>query len=355
MSKFHSLKQHTKKRSKLWIVFLLPIVIIGVTVAIAAGWYTQNLRPVSSSDEQVVVTIPIGATVPEIADTLLQRGLIRSTLAFDIYTRIQNDRNKLQAGGYKLMASQSVSEIVDKLVSGDVATDLFTILPAQRLDQVKSAFIQAGFNSDEVKAGFDPTQYAEHPALQFKPRGESLEGYLYPESYQRTSSSTVESIIVASLDQMALVLTPSLEADLQKVGLNMHDAVILASIVEREVPAASGVRSTVAQVYLKRLNESILLQADPTAQYGTLLATGTEAGWKEYDTPYNTYIYSGLPPGPIVNVSASALYAVANPTQTDYLYFVADDADQTTTHFSRTLEEHEAATIKYCKVKCSSY
>jgi UPF0755 protein len=154
---------------------------------------------------------------------------------------------------------------------------------------------------------------------------------------------------------MAKVLDTELVQKLDNQGLSIHEAVTLASIIENEVPAASGDRNTVSQVYQKRLAEGILLQADPTARYGTILATGSDDGWRNYDSPYNTYIYAGLPPGPISNVSQSSLEAVANPTDTDYLFFVADDNDETTTHFSRTFAEHEAAIEKYCQIKCSSY
>jgi UPF0755 protein len=354
MAAFHIHRQHAQKSSKLWLLLFLPILLL-TTLAIAYGWYTTNTSPLSDSKQEIVVIVQVGKSAPEIGVQLEELGVIKSARAFDIYTRIDGSRNNLQAGGYKFTPSLSVEEIVNKLVNGEVATDLITILPAQRIDQIRAVFLKAGYSREEIQAGFNPDQYSSHPALLYKPVGASLEGYLYPETYQRTSITTVEEIIRASLDETATVITQELIQKIQAQGLNVHEAVILASIVEREVPSASDDRSTVAQVYLKRLREGIMLQADPTAQYGALLATGTQDGWKNYDSPYNTYLYTGLPPGPISNISESSLQAVANPTTTDYLFFVADDDDDNVTHFARTLAEHQQNIRNYCQIKCSSY
>jgi UPF0755 protein len=355
MAAFHVHKQYVRNKSNGWVFLLIPLIFIFMSFIAMFGWYTTNIAPLSDSQEEIIITVEVGRSAPQIGRLLEESMVIKSATAFDIYTRLDGSRNNLQAGGYKLSPSLSVAQIVEKLVKGDVATDLITILPAQRIDQIRAAFLRAGFSRDEIIKGFDPKQYADHPALQFKPIDANLEGYLYPETYQRTSITTVEDIIVSSLNETATVLTSDIQQQLQTQGLGIHEAIILASIIEKEVPAASGDRNTVAQVYLKRLREGILLQADPTAQYGALLATGTQDGWRNYDSPYNTYIYPGLPPGPISNISQSSIQAVANPTQSDYLFFVADDNDDNVTHFARTLQEHEQNIRNYCRVKCSSY
>jgi UPF0755 protein len=356
MAAFRMNKQYKERRHSIgFVLFLVPILVLVISAAIALGWYKHNLQPVSGSEEEVIVTVLVGATVPDVGAMLQREGLIRSPFAFDLYMRLNNYRGRLQAGGYKFTPSQSVQEIADELINGQVLSDLFTILPAQRIDQVRATLIAAGYTVEEVDKAMKADNYASHPALAGKPPGASLEGYLYPESFRITKDTPVKQIIEASLDEMAEALTPALLEKFQAQGLTVHQAIIVASIVENEVPAASGDRSTVAQVYLKRLRDSIPLQADPTARYGTVIATGSKTGWRTYDTPYNTYLYPGLPPGPISNVSTSSLEAVANPSNTDYLYFVADDGDDNVTHFSRTLAEHEAATRKYCQVKCSSY
>jgi UPF0755 protein len=349
MSKFHLHRQHVKKRSKLWILFLMPIIIFGSAAAASVVWYTKNLEPVSDSSEQVVVTIPIGATIPEIADTLIQRGLIRSTLAFDIYTRIQNDRDKMQAGGYKFAPSESTQDIVARLVSGDVATDLFVILPAQRLDQLRSSFVAGGYSVEEVDEALDPSNYANHPALVDKPEGASLEGYIYPESYRKTSDTPLKIIIESALDLLDQAFTPKIVEALKAGGLDRHQAIIMASIVEKEVSSAED-RRTVAQVFLKRYKIGMMLGSDVTAFYGADVA-GLERSVFA-DTPYNTRIYEGLPVGPISNVGFEAINAVAFPSDTDYLFFVS--GDDGVTYFSKTIEEHEALAAQHCIELCKS-
>ncbi len=354
MARFHIHRQHkTGPRWWLWLL-VIPVFVFIVLVAVA-GWYGSNLQPLSDSQEEVIITIPIGTSTPDVGRILEDRKVIRSAIAFDWYTRLNNYHNDLQAGGYKFSPSQSVEEIVTQLRGGDTAKDLVTILPAQRIDQVKAAFIEAGYSAEEVESALKPAQYAGHPALVDLPVGASLEGYLYPESFQRSFDTRLTEIVKASLDETAKVLTKDLIAKLDAQGLSIHQAVTLASIIENEVPAASGDRNTVAQVYLKRIAEGILLQADPTARYGTILVTGSDNGWRNYDSPYNSYIYAGLPPGPISNVSESSLLAAASPTNTNYLFFVADDNDDNVTHFSNTFAEHEAAIQKYCRIKCASY
>jgi UPF0755 protein len=281
---------------------------------------------------------------------LQEKGLIKSAFSFDIYTRINNNRGKLQAGGYKFTPSQSVPEIVEHLVNGDVATDLFTILPAQRLEQIRASFIESGYSQTEVQQAFKPENYANHRALVGKPAGAGLEGYLYPDSYQISDQTTVEEIVTASLDEMADALTAEVRAKYEQEGLSIFEAITLASIVEREV-SNSDERAIVAQVFLKRYKAGIMLGSDPTALYGALLV-GIEPSVFA-DTPYNTRLYVGLPPGPINNVSKASLEAVAFPADTDYLFFVSGDDGKT--YFSNTLEEHEALTAQHCIELCKSY
>lgn len=354
MGKFHAGKQHKGGVSRLWLFLVaVPFVFIFAVVSAAAYWYQANLKPLSDDETEVIVSIPEGASAQEIGRLLEAEGVIRSSTAFDWYTGLNDFRGKMQAGGYRFSKNDSVQEIVARLLAGDVASDLVIVLPARRLDELKASFIGYGFSSGEVEDALKPENYLDHPALGYKPTGASLEGYIYPDSYQRTDRTSLQAIVRLALDELDGVITADLRQALANQGLSVHQAIILASIVEREVPAASGDRPTVAQVYLKRLRDGMLLQADPTALYGKLLATGVTDGWREYDSPYNTYRYSGLPPGPIANVSALSLQAVAFPAQTDYLYFVSGDDDKT--YFARTLAEHENNVATHCRRKCASY
>lgn len=338
-----------QSRIKVYIVagIAILIVLLVVGVGFIRKTYLDNLKPVSSRQQAHVVTIAPGSTSSEIADNLYAKKAIRSDWAFEWYIRNHQLRDQLKAGTYVVYESQSVQEIVKTLVSGKEATDLVTILPGKRLGQIRDALIKADFKAEEVDAALEPAQYAEHPALTDKPADANLEGYLYPESFQKTAQTTPQEVIKQSLDQMQLRLTPEIRQAYSKQGLTVHQAVILASIVEQEVSNAPD-RAQVAQVFLKRYKDNMSLGSDPTAFYGAIM-DGQPASVL-YDSPYNTRMHAGLPPGPIGNASESSLKAVAFPAQTDWVYFVAGDDGKT--HFSKTLQEHEDLTRRYCTKLC---
>ncbi len=340
------------KRSKLSvlvIVFVILVVIVTGAIFFVRKSYYDHLKPVSASQRTQLVTIPMGSSVKEIGGLLEKQGVIRASWAFEWYVRNNNLRDSIQAGTYSLRPNQSVQEITNELTQGKVATDLVTILPAQRIDQVKKAFVASGFSQQEVDKAFEPTQYENHPALVDKPKGASLEGYLYPESFQKTAETSPKTIITASLNEMQKHLTPELRAGMVRQGLTVHEGVILASVVDQEVSNPED-KKVVAQVFLRRLREGRALESDATAVYGAIM-NGAKPSLT-YDSEYNTYTHKGLPPSPISNVSKSGLDAVANPAKTNYLFFVAGDDGKT--YFSQTLEEHEQLVKEHCKKLCSS-
>lgn len=327
-------------------IAVIVVLALGATLLVRT-MYNNALKPVSNSQNLVFVTVETGASVQEIAKALKNENVIRESWAFEWYVRNNGLTGELKAGTYALTPSQSVPEIAEIVARGEVATDLVTIVPGTRLDQIEAALVNSGFAPDDVERALNPALYANHPALVDKPRKASLEGYLYPESFQKTNATQPEDVIEASLDEMQKRLTPQLRARIAKQGLSIHEGIILASIIEQEVPNAAD-RPKVAQVFLSRLKQGIKLESDATAPYGAIL--DNEPPSLTYDSPYNTYLYNGLPPGPISNFTESALTAVANPANTDFLYFVSGDDGKT--HFSRTLQEHEANVEQYCTKLC---
>ncbi len=347
------------RKQKNWRRIIASVLLVSLFVVLASVFlirreYNQNLRPVSASQKNVIFTVQKGASVQEVGASLKEAGLIRSSWAFEWYFRTNNLREYLKAGTYNLRPNLSVSEIADVITQGRVATDLVTIIPGLRLDQVRSTLIDKyGFSAASVDAALDPSNYNDHPALVDKPKNASLEGYLYPESFQKTAETNPQTIIRSSLDQMQKYLTPELRAGIVRQGLTVHQGVILASVIEQEVSDGAD-KKTVAQVFLKRLKEGRLLQSDATASYGAVLSGEANRLNREellmYDSKYNTYLHKGLTPTPISNVSISSLEAVSNPSKTDYLYFVSGDDGKT--YFSRTLAEHEALTKEHCTQLC---
>lgn len=344
-------KQEPQKRSWLLRFVLVTLILLGLLVGSAVvvrRTYHDNLKPVSKSETQKLVTVPQGASVQDIAHDLKEAGLIRQTWAFEWYVRSHDLRDSLKAGTYSFSPSQSTPDIVNVIAEGEVATDLVTVLPGTRIDQIRAMLINSGFKPADVDEALNPANYAGHPALVDKPAGASLEGYIYPESFQKTAETTPKEIITASLDEMQKRLTPAVRAGITKQGLSVYEGITLASIIEKEVSKPED-KAIVAQVFLKRLNEGMKLESNVTVLYGAVLAN-QENPTLSLDSPYNTYTNTGLPPGPISNVTDSSLLAVVNPAQTDYLFFVAGDDGNT--YFSTNAQQHEEQVKKYCHEKC---
>jgi len=339
-------KRHWPKR--LFILAAIIIVVAVLATIYVRHVYNENLKPVNSSTVSQKVTIQQGASVNQIASLLQDKGLIRSAWVFKLYVSSKEVRSALQAGTYSLEPSQSLPEIVGQLTHGKIATTQVTILPGQRLDQIRDRLIKDGFSASDVATALDANQYKNNPALVDKPDGASLEGYLYPDTFQQANTSDAKSVVEQSLQEMQDHLTPDLRSAFAKQGLSTYQGIILASIVESEVSRTAD-RAQAAQVFLKRLQQDMALGSDVTAYYGSLLAGQGQS--VKYDSPYNTLLHKGLPPTPISNVSDSSLNAVAHPASTDWLYFVT--GDDGVTHFSKTLQDHEALTQQYCHKLCA--
>ncbi len=323
-----------------WVAIIVACLAVMAVIGGVRYYYQTNLRALNNSQSSVSFTIPTGTVLRQTATKLQDEKIIKSGWAFERYVRNHSAENQIKAGTYELSPSYDVSQIVSIITEGKVATNLITILPGKRLDQIKKTFINAGFSSQGVDAAFNPDKYDNHPALVDKPKNASLEGYLYPESFQRTTDTSAEDIIRSSLDEMQKRLTPELRQAFSDQGLSVYRAVTLASIVEKEVSKPSD-RAKVAQVFLLRLKQGRRLESDATTTYAKALGS----------VAYDTYAIDGLPPGPISNVTESSLNAVAHPAGTDWLYFVSGDDGNT--YFSHTLDEHQALTAQHCKKLCS--
>jgi UPF0755 protein len=307
---------------------LFALLFLGTAVSAGYYFYRQQLKPVSSSQTVKLIKIASGSTLDQIAQQLKAAGLIRNVWVFKYYITSHSLQNDLQAGEYELQPRMAVSEIMAVLTHGKVVTNLLTITPGKRIDQIQERFKEDGYARLDIEAALNPATYAGNPALVDLPAGtQTLEGYLYPESYQRTSATTPQDIVTAALLQMQQRFTPQIKDAFVRQGLTPYQGLVLASIVEREVHSDAD-RAQAAQVFLKRLRVGMRLESDATKFY------------------YNTYSQDGLPPHPISNVSESSLKAVANPANTDWLYFVA--GNDGVTRFSKTFAEHEENIRRTC-------
>ncbi len=329
------------------IVLILGILFIAGGITVIKTWYSASLKPLSSSSQVVNFTVKSGDSVKVIGANLQKAEIIRSGKAFETYVRANPFDRNLQAGTYALSASMNVRTIAHKIASGAVARNFLTILPDKRLEQIKQAFAVAGYSSDEISSAFNPAAYKGHPALASLSAGASLEGYLYPESFQQQADTRATTIVRKSLDEMNKHLTPDLVQGFAVQKLTTFQAITLASIVNQETDDAA-YQPIVAQVFYSRLRQNIALGSDVTAFYASAMAGTTKSvGIK---SPYNTRLYPGLPPGPIGNVTANSLNAVAYPSSTNYLFFVAGDDKKL--YFSHTVAEHEQAIAAHCKLGC---
>lgn len=341
-----------KSSSTRWLkplAITLGIILIFALVMVVGGarYLSVNLKSVSSSTQTQEISVTAGMSTNEIAASLYKKGLIRSETAFKWYVTSRNAARYLQAGTYELSPNLTTPEIVSRLTRGKVATELVTIQPGLRLDQIKASLVKQGFSSEEVDAALNPSQYENLPVLASKPKGNNLEGYLYPESFQRTADTKLSSIIEQSLNLMNRNLTPDILQGFKDQELTVYQGITLASIVEKEVVNQED-RAQAAQVFIKRTKINMPLGSDVTAFYASELAgKGQDV---TFDSPYNTRIYPGMPPTPISNVSESSLKAVSDPADTDWVFFVSGDDGNT--YFSKTVEEHEALTKKYCIELC---
>jgi UPF0755 protein len=333
-----------------WLLVVLALLLVAVAAALFAGysWYQDALQARSDSSEAIKVTVESGETADMIATKLEQKGVIKSALAVQIYVKL-NGKGNIKAGSYMFSPNQPPAEILQWLNDGRVDTFKVTILPGQTLADIKNALQKYGYAAEEIDAAF-ARQYS-HPLLADKPPTATLEGYLYPETYFVTSDTTVEQLLVAAFDEFEKqVTTKNLRTALAQQKFTLFQGVVLASIIEKEVTREPDQRQ-VAQVFETRLKEGMVLGSDVTYHYAAKMLG--IAPNPDIDSPYNTRKFGGLPPGAIANFHISALEAVANPAQGDYLFFVA--GDDGTTHFSRTNAEHEANVRQYCKKLCSTF
>ncbi len=345
-----------------WSLLALGIVLLLSLITAIGGymWYQSALAPVSSDKnaDRVRLTIETGSTPSQIGDLLMDKKLIRSKQAFDFYTRLTGTQNNLQAGAYRLSPAESTPDIVKHLVSGNVDEITITFYPGATLEDntdradskkvdVTTILRRAGYSDAEIATGLKKSY--NHPVFSGKPTSADLEGYVYGETYNFATSATVEDILTRTFDELYKVVQDNkLEAAYKAQGLTLYEGITLASIIQREVPAADD-QKQVAQVFLKRYREGTVLGSDITAYYGAdkLGVARTVA----VDTPYNTRLHAGLPPTPIAAPGLSALLAVANPAEGDYLYFLSGDDE--VTYFARTNEQHEANIKAHCAVKCA--
>jgi len=310
-----------------------------VLVVVAWGAYAV-LAPIGPTKETFVEILP-GTPTMQIADQLKQQGLIRSKYAFEAERLAKG--GTLKAGEYRFDHPAKMPEVYERLERGDVYTISVTIPEGANLFDIAQRIESANLGKKEAflaAADADVGLIAD-----LDPQAKSLEGYLFPDTYRFERQATPQQILA--------VMVKRFRQAAGSLGLqaNYHHVVTVASLVERETPVDSE-RPLVASVFENRLARDMPLMTDPSVIYAALLDGRYRGAIFASDlqaaSPYNTYRYPGLPPGPICNPGMASLKAAMNPAQTDYLYFVAATADPSgKSRFSATLEEHAHDVQRY--------
>lgn len=317
-----------------------PLTLVGVIALVVAailGWFWWALQPVNRhASSNVVYTLVPGTKVTDVAIQLQRKGIIRNATAFTWYVTVADLRRKLEAGDYSLSPAQPTPQIAQTIAGGKVAKHNLVVPEGSTVTQVRAAVTKQGITASAFNTALGATYTGA--MLAGRPAGDaSLEGYLFPDTYAVKQPPNAQALIQTMLDTFTKqVNATDIPQGFAAQGLSLHQGVTLASIVEKEVPGEQD-RAMVAQVFLNRIKAGLPLQSDVTVNYASLLTSQPFS--TSLNSPYNTYVYKGLPPGPICNPGLSAMRAVAHPQPNDYLYFVA--GKDGVTHYATTFQQHQ--------------
>jgi len=325
-----------------WIKRLFLFAVLVAVIAGAGGYwlYRQVIEPYRGYDSaEVFVDIPSGSGPARIGDKLVDAGVVRDRTIFRVALFISGRARALKAGEYRFTAPMHALDVIDKIARGDVYKRLLTFREGLTIAEMAQVFEEKGFGkADEFqKAAANVTLIAD-----LDPSARDLEGYLFPETYSLPRDTPASVVVEQMVAGFKNALTPEMRTAAETDGLSVRQLVTLASLVEKETGAGDE-RPLVAAVYRNRLRIRMPMQADPTVIYalqkaGQYNGNLTREHLRELDSPYNTYKYAGLPPGPIAAPGRASLQAAAKPADADYLYFVSKNDG---THvFASTLDEH---------------
>jgi UPF0755 protein len=328
-------------------VLLAAVVVALVATAAAAAWVLtrseQRYRGYDAPEQ--FVEIPSGASPALIGRRLSEAGVVRDELSFRVALWRSGQARRLQAGEYRFDTAMSAREVVDRIARGEVYLRPITFREGLTIRQMSEVFERAGFGTAE-----DFVTAAGQGALvhDLDPDAPDLEGYLFPSTYVLPRSATADQLVQRMVSAFRSALTPNLVERAAERGLSVRKLVTLASLVEKET-AKPHERTTVSGVYTNRLRIGMGLQCDPTVIYALERAGVYDGNLTRqnlrFDSPYNTYRYAGLPPGPIAAPGRASLEAAANPADVPYFYFVSrNDGSHV---FSVTYKEHNRNVFEY--------
>ena len=319
----------------------LVAVVLAIGAAVAAYYFgfARVYEPFKGyAESERFVDVTSGAGPNTIGGSLVDAGVVRDALTWRIALWVSGRARELKAGEYRFDQPMTAMEVVDKIARGDVYRRLVTFREGLTLLEMSGVYEQAGLGNAE-----DFRKSARDASLirDLDPDAPDLEGYLFPDTYSLRRETPASTLVAQMAGAFKKAFTEAMRESARAHGLTVREAVTLASLVEKET-AVPGERAMVAAVYFNRRKLKMPMQADPTVIYAMQRAGNYTGNIRkedlQMDSPYNTYRYPGLPPGPIAAPGKASLEAAVNPAPVDYLYFVSrNDGSHI---FARTLDEH---------------
>ena len=328
---------------------LKKALLIGLWISIFLIWaigglfYFQSSNPASETPRRVIFKISRGMTLKQVAYALADNELIRSPSSFRLVAYIQNKQSKIQAGEFKLSPSMTPLELLNHITSGHTILHSITIPEGYQIREIATVLEKRGLANLET---FIAETRNENLIDMLHIPGQSLEGYLFPDTYYFNKGITEKTIVKTMVDNfIQKVLKANYVHRAKERNMSFHQIITLASIIEKETGQARE-REIISAVFHNRIKKKMRLQSDPTVIYSLPNYNGNiHKKDLSYDSPYNTYRYSGLPPGPIANPGLHSIQAALYPSNVSYLYFVSR---QNGSHqFSNNLKDHNRAVRKY--------
>lgn len=316
--------------------------ILAVVIAVLAGGYLYIFSRTPCGDRYREIHIPHGTPLIKILNLLEEEKIISNADLFRLYLMIQGISSKVRAGDYEFHPRMTPQQIARELIQGDFKIYHFTIPEGWTMEQIAILLNRKRLTQkDEFLHWCRNREWIQSLGI----HEDSLEGYLFPNTYETYYPEDPRSLISLMVKTFQKNFTDEMRERSKQLGFSLHEIITLASIVEKET-ARPEERTLIASVLNNRLNRKMPLQSDPTVIYGITDFDGniTRRHLETY-TPYNTYLFPGLPPGPIANPGLAAILAVLYPADTDFLYFVSrNDGSHV---FSRTTAEHQKNVYKY--------
>ncbi|MFL6273672.1 MAG: endolytic transglycosylase MltG [Blastocatellia bacterium] len=350
----HSSAQRAGERGFSLLKFTLLLLVL-LILAAGAGllWLRAEVnRPVEHPSAERIITIEPGTGAAGVIAKLSEAGIVRHPIPLRLYLRATGHGSGLRAGDYKFASPISPMQAIDKIRRGEVFLERVTIPEGyNRFDIAETLAEKTGkATKEEFLRLMDDTSLIQRIA----PQARNLEGYLFPDTYNYTTKTTPEELVRAMVNRFNEVFTPEWGTRANQANLTVHQVVTLASIIEREAKIPDE-RPHMASVFFNRLKIGMPLGSDPTFIYAAILAGDYDGNpnqprHRQRQSPYNTYLVSGLPPGPIASPGRASLEAILYPDQTEALYFVINSRDGRH-KFSRTAAEHDAAVSEYRKLQ----